>query len=66
MTDDEDDDIRVILARIERGQAEIRHDVDRLRADLAIMTSRQNSTILDTKKKRTASLSSSRSSWIGW
>lgn len=59
---DENEDIRVMLARIERGQADIRHEVDRLRADLAIMTSRQNSAITDTKKKRAALRSSSK----GW
>ena len=47
----EEDDIRLMLARIERSQADMAHEFQRLRADLAILASRQNSAIADTKKK---------------
>lgn len=49
---DELDDIHRALARIEKSQADLSHEFQRLRADIAILSSRQNSTIADTKKKR--------------
>jgi len=48
---DENRDIREALIRIEVTLAELSHENTRLRADLAILTSRQNSKIADTKKK---------------
>jgi hypothetical protein len=53
---DENEDIRLMLSRIEQNQADLSHEIFRLRADLALLTSRQNSAIADTKKKQTKSL----------
>jgi ribosomal protein L29 len=48
---DESDDIRLMLARIEQNQGDLFHELAQLRAAVAVQTSRQNSTIADTKKK---------------
>jgi len=48
---DENGELRAALARIEQNQADMLHEVTRLRADMAILASRQNSKISDTKKK---------------
>lgn len=47
----DNDDIRIMLARIEQGQADLNHELIRLRADIAMSTNRQNIKISDTKKK---------------
>jgi len=55
MIPNENDDIRQMLARIEQSHADLSHEIYRLRADLAILASGQNSRISDTKKKQTRS-----------
>ena len=51
---DENGELRATLNRIEQSQADMLHEVVRLRADMALLASRQNSKITDTKKKLTA------------
>lgn len=51
MTSDPGNEYLEALARIERNQAEFSHELTSLRADLAMLTGRQNSKIADAKKK---------------
>ena len=60
---EEADDIRQMLARIEQGQADLNHELTQLRAAVAVQTSRQNSAIADTKKKP-AELPTLYSAWL--
>lgn len=62
MTTDKDDEYLAVLARIERNQAEFSHDLSKLRADLAIITSRLNSKTDSAKKKQIAMPTSSKRS----
>ena len=55
MSKDENDDLRTMLARIEANQAVMSHELSELRAGIAMLASRQNSKIGDTKKKPTGS-----------
>lgn len=48
-------EIRALRADVDALRREVRDNDKRLRADLAITVSRQNSAITDTKKKRPAS-----------
>jgi len=57
---DENGELRAALNRIEQSQADMLHEVVRLRADMALLASRQNSKITDNKKKLTESPNSSR------
>lgn len=59
MTNREDEYLKA-LARIERNQAEFTHELTQLRADLAMLTSRQNSRISEAKKKPAVMLDSFR------
>ena len=48
-------EIRALRADVDALRREVRENDKRLRADLAISVSRQNSVIVDAKKKRPAS-----------